>query len=89
MPTPVPKINRSYYTLTDQQHAERARKAGKAGQTPEARAQRLVRDWPSLSLDQKPASAPCYAPSATKRLPGNATASGTGTWGSQQSDDQC
>jgi hypothetical protein len=39
--------------MTPEDRIERARKAGIAGQTPEALAQRLVRHWPELSQQQK------------------------------------
>ena len=32
---------------------ERARKAGRAAQSPETLAAKLVRDWPTLSADQR------------------------------------
>jgi hypothetical protein len=53
MPNPVPKIHGSYRTLTDEQRRERARNAGKAAQSPETYAQKLVRDWPTLTASQK------------------------------------
>jgi hypothetical protein len=40
-------------TLNPEQRIERARKAGKAAQSPETLANRLVKDWPALSESQK------------------------------------
>jgi hypothetical protein len=40
-------------TLNPEQRIERARKAGKAAQSPETLANRLVKDWPTLSAEQK------------------------------------
>ena len=40
-------------SLTPDQRAERARKAGQAAQRPETLALKLVRDWPILSPDQQ------------------------------------
>ncbi|MCZ2824193.1 MULTISPECIES: hypothetical protein [unclassified Modestobacter] len=40
-------------TLTPEQRTERARKAGQASQAPEVLAARLVRDWPTLTADQR------------------------------------
>lgn len=39
--------------LTPEQRSERARKAGLVAQSPETLAARLVRDWPTLSLEQR------------------------------------
>jgi hypothetical protein len=40
-------------TLTPEQRSDRARKAGQAAQQPETLAARLVRDWPSLTPEQR------------------------------------
>ena len=40
-------------TLTREQRIERARKAGQAAQQPETLAARLVRDWPTLTPEQR------------------------------------
>ena len=40
-------------TLTQEQRTARAAKAGKAAQSPETHAQKLVRDWPELTAEQK------------------------------------
>lgn len=40
-------------TLTPEQRRARSRKAGRAAQSPETLAARLVRDWPTLSADQR------------------------------------
>ena len=42
-----------YAPKTAAKRTERARKAGLAAQTPEAHAQKLVRDWPELTAEQK------------------------------------
>lgn len=40
-------------TLNAEARIDRARNAGKASQTPESHAQKLVRDWPALTEVQK------------------------------------
>jgi hypothetical protein len=40
-------------TTTPLTNEQRARKAGKAAHSPEALAAKLVRDWPTLSAEQR------------------------------------
>jgi hypothetical protein len=55
-------------TLTPEQRSERARNAGKAAQSPETYAQRLVRDWPTLTASQKATISAALRPVLTEKV---------------------
>jgi hypothetical protein len=67
MSTDAPKRHGSYTTLTDRQRQERARNAGKAAQSPETYAQKLVRDWPTLTASQKATISTALRPVITEK----------------------
>jgi hypothetical protein len=69
--------------ITEEQRRANSRIGGIKAQSLELQAQRIVKGWPTLSPSNRPASKRRCVPSSPKR-PGNATAPGQGTWGSQR-----
>jgi hypothetical protein len=68
MSTDAVKRHGSYRTLTDERRSERARNAALARTDPETYAQRLVRDWPTLTASQKATISAALRPVLTERV---------------------
>jgi hypothetical protein len=54
-------------TLNREQRTERARNAGKVAQSPETLANRLVRNWPTLTASQKATISTALRPVITEK----------------------